>query len=97
MTFKDLPMLVRVRNEFYRICFPKKMKENDVGACDDECKLIMISRAENEDPRELHATVWHELLHAFESEFKVNLGHRTIRKLEYFIVDTIAQFPKKAP
>lgn len=85
----DLPELLEIGDVSYRVCLAKKLKNNDMGFCDDDMKLIVLSR--NQELNELNATFWHEILHAIEFEFKLNLGHDKINKLEWAILQVMRQ------
>lgn len=85
----DYPPLLRVGKEQYRVCFAKKLKNDDAGYCDGDMKLIVISR--DQDESEMFATAIHEALHAFEFEYGINLGHPAIRKLEWFLSELFTQ------
>lgn len=86
---KDYPELVRVKETNYRVCWADKLVEGDLGKCDDEMKLIVISR--DQDPREMYKTFWHEVFHAFEREHRMKLGHPRIRALEDLVVAVLEQ------
>lgn len=90
---KDYPKLVRVGDEDYRVCFARKLKNGDLGYCDSDMKLITISR--DQDPDEMLATFLHEVLHAFEFESGLELGHPRINKLEYLLVSVLKQLTKR--
>jgi hypothetical protein len=85
----DYPRLIRVRNTIYHVLFVKALPKNILGMCDQENKLIYISK--EQDPHEMFCTYLHEVLHAFEAEFKCVLGHPKIRKLEYFVAGIFMQ------
>lgn len=88
---EEFPKLIRVGNETYHICFAPRLVEDNMGVCDDEMKLIVLSRKQSLE--ELNATFWHEILHAFEKEYKITLGHRTINKLEWCLLEVARQLP----
>lgn len=88
---EQFPKVIQVGEESYVIVFAKKLKQDDMGVCDDDMKLVILSR--KQDIEELNATFWHEMLHAFEKEMKLKLGHKIITKLEWFIVKTLMQLP----
>lgn len=90
---QDYPKLVRVKEAEYHVVFMEKLKEGDLGACDDAAKLIVLSK--DQDRREMFKTAWHEWLHGFEAEYRIKLGHRKIRALEEFIVDVLEQLSQK--
>jgi hypothetical protein len=86
---EQYPKLVRIGDVDYRVCFAKKLKNGDLGYCDDDMKLIAISR--DQEPEEMLATFIHETLHAFEFETGMELGHPRIRKLEWMIAHLFKQ------
>jgi len=92
---EDYPKLIQVKDAVYHIIFTDSMDKKVLGLCDDRMKLILISL--NQPPSEMLATIWHELMHAVEKEFKVNLGHPRIRKLEWAIAQLQAQVPFGPP
>ncbi len=77
---KPYPKLVRVRETDYFVTFVKRLKESDMGVCDDTAKVIYLSLDQPAD--ELYRTFHHEIAHAIECEYGIKLGHPTIRKLE---------------
>jgi hypothetical protein len=88
----DYPKLVQVGTSTYHIVFMKKLSfvnAEDMGGFDPSSKLIMISL--DQEPDEMFATYWHELLHAFEYETGLKLGHPRIKRLEWFIPQIMAQ------
>jgi hypothetical protein len=89
----DFPKLLKVLDEDYRVCFAQKLNEGDLGYCDSDMKLIVLSRCQDMD--EMLATFFHEALHAFEFEHGISLGHSRIRKLEYFLVSITKQLLAK--
>lgn len=74
----EYPEIVPVGRARYRVCFAKALKNGDLGFCDGDMKLIVLSRTQS--PDEMLATFYHELLHAAEFELGVKLTHREIRK-----------------
>lgn len=90
---KDYPELVLVRETNYRVCWAPRLREGDMGACDDDMKLIVISK--KQDAREMFKTFWHEVLHGFEREHRLKLGHPRIRALEELIVSVLEQMDEQ--
>ncbi len=77
------PKTVNVKDEIYRIRVVKRIPKCDAsvfGLCDDGDKIIWIRRQQS--PRGMFRTFIHELLHAVESEYKLNLNHKRINVLE---------------
>lgn len=87
---EDYPRLIRVKDAIYHVIFIDQLPENVLGMCDQGNKIIFILKGE--DPHETHCTFWHEVLHAFEEEYKMPLGHPKIRRLEYMIAEILSQF-----
>lgn len=86
----DYPRALSIGNALYTVSFVNKMK-GCLGQCSGASKLILISR--DQDAAEMLATYFHEVMHAWEFELGVKLGHPMIRKLEYAIVGVLLQFP----
>lgn len=87
------PRLVEIGKATYHVVFMDNLPKKILGMCDPRNKLILISS--KQDAEEMHATYWHEVLHAIEIEFNCSLGHPRIRKLEWAIVQVLAQFPSE--
>lgn len=90
MKMKDLPREVVVNGNFWRVRFVRRMpegNENAIGLCvfDDKEILVMLCQSE----RERLATLIHELLHAIEHEYGVEIGHKLIGVIEYAVADMV--------
>jgi hypothetical protein len=83
------PRLIQVGKATYHVCFYSKLLEDDMGYCDPDAKVLGISRRQS--AKEMFATFLHEWSHAFEYEFKCPLGHPTIRKLEWAMLELFFQ------
>lgn len=59
------------------------------GGCHFESKVLMISSRQSKS--EALASLFHEILHAIEAEYKVKLGHGKINKLEYALAEVFLQ------
>jgi hypothetical protein len=59
-------------------------EDNDYGECDDAKSTITLRIDKNR--RRMAETYIHELLHAIEYTYKVNIRHRVINKLERALV-----------
>jgi hypothetical protein len=86
---KGFPEIVEVGGARYWIAFARKLSDGDLGCCDPELKLIVISL--DQSRQEMLATFWHECLHAMEFELGISLGHPKIRKLEYAVASVHQQ------
>lgn len=87
-------MLVAVGRQWYRVCFARRLKNNDLGFCDGDMKLIVLSR--NQSLKEMRATFEHELDHAFDYEYRLRLAHSKIKKMEYQKRDIQMSFKVRA-
>lgn len=90
---KDYPKTIEIGDETYSVVFVERTEEDDYGMCDQTNKIIIISL--NQDSDEMLKTFWHEVLHGFEEEFKVKLGHKVINKLEHVLAQVQAQFYRR--
>lgn len=89
---EEYPPLIPVGKATYHLIFVDRLAEDDLGVCDDKAKLIMISKRQT--PEEMEATVYHELLHAIECEYRLKLGHPVIRKLEWAMAQVVRGLSK---
>jgi len=89
---KDYPKLITVGKSIYHVVLMDKLKEGDLGGCDDGNKVILLSRAQNDS--ELFASFFHELLHAIEKEYRLPIGHARIRRMEYDLASILKLFLK---
>jgi hypothetical protein len=87
---EDFPKIIDIGASKYHNIFVEKLNSDDCGACDMGDKIILISK--NHEEGSVLATFWHEVLHAFEEEYKIKLGHPLIEKLEHAIAQVHAQF-----
>lgn len=91
MLMKDYPKEVIIGGRSWKIKF-RRVIEGDrryLGMCYFEDAEIHIRLGQSR--RDRLATYFHEILHAFEWEYDVKLGHKIICKLEYaqsdFVLD----------
>lgn len=84
LSFKELPKTYKVQGETYKIKQAKLAIKEDaraIASCDPETRTIVF-RQDLTNKRELFKTLIHELLHALEFEYSLNLPHKVIRDLE---------------
>jgi hypothetical protein len=76
-----------IGENIWRLKFVKKIDDQGtMGLCDPGDKLILIRRGL--DKGEMLKTLAHEVLHAFEDEYTIDISHKTVYKLE----DAIFEF-----
>ena len=90
---RDYPRTWLIHHCIWHLKFKRSVDENHeknkdtLGLCDPSSQTLYIRL--NQVPRETLETFIHEVLHAFEEEYEVQLGHRVINKLEKAIADFI--------
>jgi len=74
----------------YHLRFVRKIpvQEEDLdidlwGECDGDEKVILVKLGQS--PKNRFMTVFHELLHAYEFETKIELGEKTVRIIEQWV------------
>jgi hypothetical protein len=79
---KDIPRTILVGDTVWDVRFVRRILEDKtaVGQADFDEKEILICLGIGK--KEQAKTLIHELLHAFECEYKINLPHELIYKLE---------------
>lgn len=77
----------QVNESVYKIRVTKKLPEGVAGQCQKENKLILLR--DGQGPVETFRTAIHELLHAFEFEYKFRCPHKFIFMFETAISDFI--------
>lgn len=98
LRIKDYPKEIRVGENDYEVCFVRNIgdkpgsKYTTFGGCNDfDCK-IYIKLGQSAEERLI--TLVHELLHAVEAEYGIEIPHDLINKLEKplakLIIDNIA-------
>ncbi len=88
----QFPELVRIGKRNWHVIFVDTIaKGSESGNCIFKNRLILI--ALDQDPKDYEATFWHEVLHAWEYETGLELGHPRINKLEWLLIDVREQFP----
>ena len=90
-TCRQYPKHIYVRGTQWDIKFCRKTPDTypgeGVGLCDPETKTIYIKY--KQPPRETFLTFIHELLHAIEDEYEVEIGHPIIEPLEYAVANLL--------
>lgn len=88
---KDYPKEVHIKTEVYRVKFVRKLSGNVVGECDPSEKEIRILCGQG--PEDTLKTFCHEILHAIEMEYEIDVAHKLIYALEdpiyHFLRDNI--------
>lgn len=85
---KDYPKEIKIGTETYTVEFVSKIKgesKDTVGLCEDDPKRITIKRGQTK--KEIFSTFIHEVLHSIENEYKIDLVHKDVYKLEKALVD----------
>lgn len=88
-----LPNKIMIGEAEYRVAVTALMDEDYAGECHSEPKVLLISA----DQRKTEAwdTFFHEWQHGFEEEFKCELGHKVINKLEKAMTQLFMQLCAK--
>lgn len=96
---RDIPKTLVIGNNVYDVMMVKRIahSKDALGECDGANKEIYIVRGQGR--YETLKTLIHEILHAFEFEYKLNIEHSLIYKLEEpilsFFCDNWNYFPDK--
>lgn len=81
---KDYPPHVRVKDAIYRVLFVRRIPGDSsralAGCCCRSTRTIWIALGQT--PAERASTFMHEVLHAVDFEYGLNLSHRHIYRLE---------------
>lgn len=88
-----IPRRLKIGESDYAVCVIRELDESVSGLCEIDAKVIIIRP--DQSASELHATFWHEVLHAIEKEYGMNLGHKKIGKLEYALAQVYSQLVRK--
>ncbi len=75
---KDYPKKIYIRGDVYRIVFIKNLKELGVTSTDPDVIKIKAGMSKNETFK----TFIHEVLHAMEFSWPIELSHKTVYRLE---------------
>lgn len=84
-----LPSKVMIGDEEYRVAVTALMDDDYAGECHHEPKVLLISS--DQSKTEAWQTFFHEWAHGFETEFKCELGHKKINKLEKALAQLFTQ------
>lgn len=80
----EIPKQVRIKNALYNVVFTNTLEFKDdefcFGACDPSTRTIFLKKHLTE--QQTVSTYFHEVLHAFEFEYDVKIGHPMIEILE---------------
>lgn len=92
MKKKNYPKSVKVKNSNYRIEWAEIIEETEEEYIRGEChtgrdKHIKLLSTLND--QEAFSTFWHEILHAFEEEYKIKLAHK---KVVYALEGPLSKF-----
>lgn len=92
---REYPNQVIVNGNYWDIKFCRKTPDNppsDLGLCDPGIKTLFIRYKQSS--RETFMTFCHELLHAIEDEYEIDIPHNVIYKLEDAIADLVENNPE---
>ena len=81
------PKSVLINNEVYRVQFVVKpdREKSTLGLCDPDKKVIRIKKGLS--AKERMSTYVHEVLHAFEFEYEIDVHHDIVYALEECIIN----------
>ena len=85
----DYPKCIVVNDNVWDVRFVRRIPGEDPftsGLCDPSEQTIYIKMGQS--PEERLKTFLHELLHIFEAEYKIDIPHRLVHRLE----DPFARF-----
>jgi hypothetical protein len=89
MKLAKLPKHLTIGKHTYCVHGCHELHESLSGMCYQTDKTILLDLGQ--PLPEIEASLWHEILHAFETELNIKLGHRIIKKLEFAIPAVIHQ------
>lgn len=75
--------------EYRIVVVSGELNEKYAGICYQDDKVILISK--NQTHAEAMRTLLHEVMHAWEAELKIDIGHPKIRKLEHAMLQLFEQ------
>jgi hypothetical protein len=82
---RSYPKRIIVNEEEYTVTFQKKVIDaNTLGICDSGEKRIVIKKGIT--PKERFSTYIHEVLHAIEFEYEVEIKHEVVYALEEALI-----------
>jgi hypothetical protein len=90
MAAYNFPATLRIKRAIWHIIITNTLDfdgQTVFGLCVPRTRTIYIKK--NLTMRLALRTFWHEVSHAFEYEYDLNLGHRKINKLEVALADLI--------
>ena len=81
----DYPKQIQIGDAIYKIKFVARIgnSRTTLGICDPSDYIIRIKKGMTKE--ETFATLIHELLHAFEAEYDINISHKAVYQLEQAI------------
>ncbi len=90
-TRKRYPQELVINNEVYRVRFVTKISGDCqvMGNCNPTTRVIQIKN--NQSAGETFATLIHELLHAIEFEYDLDIPHKHVYALEKALADLFLQ------
>lgn len=88
---RDYPKSLNIGHEDYRILFVRKIGKSNrtLGLCDPTNHTLQIRCRQT--PLETLKTLAHEVLHAIEDEYDIEIPHALIYILEQALVDFFIQ------
>lgn len=95
MRQRDFPKQIVVKDSIWEIRFVRKIHFGSAGTytsyglCDPGDKVVYIQMRQS--PKERLVTFVHEVLHVFEEEYNIQLGHGIINKLQYPLAEFIVE------
>lgn len=90
MAAYKFPQTLKIKTAIWNVVITNTLVNNEwelYGLCDPSTRTIFIKKHLTQ--RQALSTFWHEVLHAFEYEYDLKLGHPLINKLEFAIADLL--------
>jgi hypothetical protein len=90
-TSKQYPKTLVIGDEEYSVKFVGIIRgdKSVLGICDPSSKEILIKKGISAPDK--FATLIHEILHAIEAEYEINIPHSLVYKLDHALIDLLLQ------
>lgn len=80
----------KIGDREYRVAYCAKIEQSDdLGYCDTEAAVLYIKDGQTYEAS--LSTLFHEIMHAFEHEYRIKISHRAVYKLENAILALLSQ------